>query len=89
MWFKPIFIFIGLIWYSLFGSAAPPPEKDYKSLFHTNIFEAFTPLPEYPKNVTRNYTFELLNVYLAPDGFTRPVWSVNGQYPGPMIRANF
>ncbi|CAG8530973.1 14634_t:CDS:2 [Acaulospora morrowiae] len=88
MWFELIFLFLDLICYCLFGPTASLPENKYETVFHTDIFEAFTPLPEYPKNVTRSYTFELLKVYLAPDGFTRPVWSVNGQYPGPIIRAN-
>ncbi|CAB4404746.1 unnamed protein product, partial [Rhizophagus irregularis] len=25
---------------------------------------------------------------MSPDGFERPVWSVNGQHPGPLIQAN-
>ncbi|CAG8698705.1 14016_t:CDS:2, partial [Acaulospora morrowiae] len=81
---KLIFLFWGLI----FIDVASPLEKKNDTLFQTDIFEAFTALSEYPKNITRNYTFELMRVDLAPDGVVRPVWAVNGQYPGPMIRAN-
>ncbi|CAG8549798.1 5155_t:CDS:2 [Acaulospora morrowiae] len=49
---------------------------------------SFVALPASPSGVTRRCTFELKKVNLDIDGFTRTVWSVNGQYPGPIIRAN-
>ncbi|RHZ82298.1 hypothetical protein Glove_109g258 [Diversispora epigaea] len=50
----------------------------------------FDPLPKLTESspITRYYHFELEIVKLSPDGFERPVWSVNGQYPGPLIQAN-
>ncbi|KAK5108026.1 hypothetical protein LTR62_008861 [Meristemomyces frigidus] len=38
---------------------------------------------------TVSYNFDITNVTLAPDGFTRPVMAINGQYPGPTIEANW
>ncbi|EAU89184.2 laccase-1 [Coprinopsis cinerea okayama7 len=35
-----------------------------------------------------NYTFNIVNANLAPDGFTRPTVVVNGQFPGTLIQAN-
>ncbi|CAG8482095.1 13529_t:CDS:2, partial [Dentiscutata heterogama] len=32
---------------------------------------------------------ELIVKQLTPDGYTRPVWTVNGQYPAPIIQANY
>lgn len=30
------------------------------------------------------YTFDITNVTLSPDGFAKPMMVVNGQYPGPV-----
>ena len=38
---------------------------------------------------TVSYTLEIANITLAPDGHAREVLAVNGQYPGPTIRANW
>lgn len=35
------------------------------------------------------YTLDVQNRTLAPDGFSRTVYAINGQYPGPTIRANW
>ncbi|CAG8574332.1 2873_t:CDS:2 [Diversispora eburnea] len=51
------------------------------------IFDPLSKLNE-SSPVTRYYQFELKIVKLSPDGFERPVWTVNGQYPGPLIQAN-
>ncbi|KAK4160889.1 Cupredoxin [Cladorrhinum sp. PSN259] len=39
--------------------------------------------------VTRRYTFTIERTNLAPDGVTRPMLLVNGQFPGPTIHANW
>ncbi|CAG8690848.1 34953_t:CDS:2, partial [Racocetra persica] len=52
------------------------------------IFQPFLPLEKTNGPVTRKYTFTCKRTQLAPDGFSRVVWAVNGQYPGPIIRAN-
>lgn len=39
--------------------------------------------------VTRRYTFTVARGTLAPDGVSRPVILVNGQFPGPAIQANW
>ncbi|EXJ86620.1 hypothetical protein A1O3_03573 [Capronia epimyces CBS 606.96] len=39
--------------------------------------------------VTRYYNFTLSRATLAPDGVQVPVIVVNGQYPGPLIEANW
>lgn len=35
------------------------------------------------------YNFEITNTTLAPDGFSREMLVINGQYPGPAITANW
>ncbi|MCJ1231801.1 hypothetical protein MMC12_008480, partial [Toensbergia leucococca] len=45
----------------------------------------FTPFT----GVTRSYNFDLARGYLAPDGVNRSVITVNGQFPGPIIEANW
>ncbi|RHZ82360.1 hypothetical protein Glove_109g413 [Diversispora epigaea] len=50
----------------------------------------FDPLPKLTESspTTRYYNFELKVKKLSPDGFERPVWTFNGQYPGPLIHCN-
>jgi iron transport multicopper oxidase len=38
--------------------------------------------------ITRPVTLNIANTQLAPDGFKRSVVVANGQYPGPLIKAN-
>ena len=38
---------------------------------------------------TVSYDFTITNTTLAPDGFSRQVLAINGQYPGPTIYANW
>ncbi|KAK3116658.1 laccase, multicopper oxidase, benzenediol:oxygen oxidorectuctase [Teratosphaeriaceae sp. CCFEE 6253] len=38
---------------------------------------------------TVSYTWSITNTSLAPDGFKRPVFAINGQYPGPLVEANW
>ncbi|CAG8453050.1 6648_t:CDS:2 [Diversispora eburnea] len=47
-----------------------------------------TALPSLPKKKVHEYKFHLSKIELAPDGFTKLVSAVNGQYPGPLIEAN-
>lgn len=35
-----------------------------------------------------NYDFNIVNAVLAPDGVERSTVVVNGQFPGPLIKAN-
>ncbi|EXX65257.1 Fet3p [Rhizophagus irregularis DAOM 197198w] len=73
-------------------SAVPTLEKRQETEqdpdFNTNIFKSFKPLDITASPITREYTLTLAKTELAPDGFSRQVWTSNGQYPGPMIRAN-
>nr|ALR81978.1 laccase [Scleromitrula shiraiana] len=39
--------------------------------------------------VTRKYNLEITNITLAPDGFSRMVMAINGQYPGPTLVADW
>ncbi|KAK3995106.1 multicopper oxidase-domain-containing protein [Cladorrhinum sp. PSN332] len=39
--------------------------------------------------VTRSYNFNIGYTTLAPDGVTKQLMTVNGQYPGPTIEANW
>jgi laccase len=38
---------------------------------------------------TVNYDWTITNMTMSPDGFARPVFAINGQYPGPTIEANW
>ncbi|CAG8498324.1 4808_t:CDS:2 [Ambispora gerdemannii] len=47
-----------------------------------------TPKPKAPSSPqVREYNFDVKKVTLAPDGFSRRIWTVNGQFPGPPIVA--
>ncbi|KAF0381436.1 extracellular dihydrogeodin oxidase/laccase [Gigaspora margarita] len=61
-------------------------ECDYVT---SDLFKPLEPLPPTDSPVTRCYNLELVVKDLAPDGFTRPVWSINGQSPGPILQANY
>lgn len=39
--------------------------------------------------VTREYTFNIDDVTVAPDGFSRPAMAINGQIPGPTVYADW
>lgn len=39
--------------------------------------------------VTRHYQFTLSRAQLSPDGYQKDMIVINGQYPGPMIQANW
>lgn len=38
---------------------------------------------------TVSYDWTITNTTLAPDGYSRPVFAINGQYPGPTLEANW
>ncbi|CAG8443210.1 14651_t:CDS:2 [Acaulospora morrowiae] len=85
MKFKSIFAFFDLI---LLVSATHLSKGALGDPVENSLFDSFVSLPISSKNVIRNYTLKLRKVLLSPDKFARQVWSVNGQYPGPLIRAN-
>ncbi|WVQ72983.1 hypothetical protein IAR50_002546 [Cryptococcus sp. DSM 104548] len=37
---------------------------------------------------TREYTWEIATATASPDGFERQVYTINGEFPGPLIEAN-
>lgn len=39
--------------------------------------------------VTREYWLDIKQVTLAPDGYSRPVWTINGTMPGPTLFADW
>ena len=48
------------------------------------------PYTEAPNTgVTRHYQFTLSRAQMAPDGYQKNVILINGQFPGPMIEANW
>ncbi|CAG8624651.1 26814_t:CDS:2 [Gigaspora margarita] len=64
--------------------------ESYECTYVTSdLFKPLVPLPPTDSPVTRCYNLELVVKDLAPDGFTRPVWTVNGQYPAPLLQANY
>ncbi|CAG8564146.1 10501_t:CDS:2 [Acaulospora colombiana] len=74
------YAFFCLIFHDLLVSAKLLSKRALDPPVNNNLFDSFTALAETPGNVIRNYTFELRKVSLAPDNFTRQVWSVNGQW---------
>ena len=43
-----------------------------------------------PENgVTRRYNFNIYRIKLSPDGYEKDMTAINGQYPGPLIEANW
>ena len=66
-------------------------QLEYKQSYRTvdnGYFSPLVPLKSTSNPVTRHYEIELSQVNLAPDGFTKTVFSIDGQYPGTIIRAN-
>ncbi|CAG8460539.1 867_t:CDS:2 [Cetraspora pellucida] len=55
----------------------------------SNMFKILKLLPPSNGPVTRCYNLKLITKKLAPDGYTRLVRTVNGQYPAPIIQANY
>src|SRR5437868_13002447 len=55
---------------------------------NSEILTPFLPLDPTPKPVTRYFDLVLSKTIAAPDGFTKEIFSINGQYPGPIIHAN-
>ena len=48
------------------------------------------PYKEAPNTgVTRHYQFVVSRAQLAPDGYQKNMMLVNGQFPGPLIQANW
>ncbi|RHZ73574.1 hypothetical protein Glove_230g21 [Diversispora epigaea] len=88
-----IFLILGVVLCGFLGAIATPIEleesNDLESRFDPKSY-LFDQLPKLTESspTTRYYHFELKIIKLSPDGFERPVWSVNGQYPGPLIQAN-
>ena len=39
--------------------------------------------------MTRKYDFTVASAIIAPDGVERPSILINGQFPGPLIEANW
>ncbi|CAG8588829.1 5052_t:CDS:10, partial [Dentiscutata heterogama] len=51
------------------------------------LLQPLTPITtKDPQEINLNFVLGYTN--LAPDGYTRKVWTVNGQYPGPLIHCN-
>lgn len=50
----------------------------------TNVYQT-TP----DTGVTRTYDFTIARGTLAPEGIPKPMMLINGQFPGPMIEANW
>ncbi|CAG8558843.1 572_t:CDS:2 [Diversispora eburnea] len=87
-----IFSILGVALCGFLAAVATPIESEGTHEFEPRAHGSyiFNPLPKLrdttPK--TRYYHFELKIRKLSPDGFERPVWTVNGQYPGPLVQAN-
>ncbi|TKA66579.1 hypothetical protein B0A49_06046 [Cryomyces minteri] len=65
------------------GYGAPWGGRDVKN---TNPYDQST-VPN--TGMTRHYSWTVTNTTLAPDGVSIPMLVVNGQFPGPLIEANW
>ncbi|TVY90039.1 oxidoreductase [Lachnellula willkommii] len=93
---------VALFWASLVSAQVDYPDLDPEFLL-TSI--PITPLPQgfpwgdktvnntnvYPPltGVIRNYDFTIERETKAPDGYSKPVLIINGQFPAPLIEANW
>ncbi|KAK3700910.1 hypothetical protein LTR37_015713 [Vermiconidia calcicola] len=66
------------------GQPGNDPEKWCGYTINDNWYEV---MPKTCK--TREYTFELTEIEISPDGIARPAQAINGQVPGPAIEANW
>ena len=93
-----IFLFISCIRIShnLFISATPIDGGDDAIQGHTkqeifklqnSMIESYQTKFTIPPK-THEFDLYLSKINLAPDGFQRKVWSINGSYPGPTIEVN-
>ncbi|KAF2397485.1 hypothetical protein EJ06DRAFT_481637 [Trichodelitschia bisporula] len=71
------------------GSACPGNTADDRSQWcdFDISTDYYATVPD--TNVTREYWFELVELNMAPDGFSRPVMTVNGSIPGPTVFADW
>src|SRR4051812_29644495 len=86
-----IFSIIGVALCGFYAATASPiVPKELETRNEQPEPYIFDPLPKLTETspTTRYYDFELTKKSLSPDGFERVVWTVNGQYPGPLIQAN-
>lgn len=85
-----LFSVIGTALCGLLAATAAPVEKRDGDETDVGSSYLFEPLPKLTETTptTRTYDLQLIVKNLSPDGYERPVWSVNGQYPGPLIQAN-
>lgn len=69
------------------GTNFKTPNKSVWGAYDINTdYTTFTP----DTGVVREYTLNLTETsYFAPDGYNRTMQVFNGQYPGPLIKANW
>ncbi|CAG8611212.1 20755_t:CDS:2, partial [Gigaspora margarita] len=69
---------------------AVPAKRDIRKRaeINTNLFQPLTPQPATVQPTVREYDFRVYKAQLSPDGVPRTVYTVNGQFPGPIIQAN-
>ncbi|CAG8733541.1 19448_t:CDS:2, partial [Dentiscutata erythropus] len=85
---KILILYIALCTISLVIAVPSKRVIQKRAEVNTNLFQAFTPQPATTQPTVHEYDFHLYKTSLSPDGVSRVVWTVNGQYPGPMIIAN-
>eukprot|EP01113_Clastostelium_recurvatum_P003154 TRINITY_DN1136_c3_g1_i1.p1 TRINITY_DN1136_c3_g1~~TRINITY_DN1136_c3_g1_i1.p1 ORF type:complete len:694 (-),score=130.20 TRINITY_DN1136_c3_g1_i1:8-2089(-) len=68
------------------SSSPPSPSSSSRSLSSTSSSSSSSSSSSYVP-ITRRFTFNVSYVNLAPDGFTRQVFSINGGVEGPVLRA--
>ena len=70
----------------LTGSSSSPAENPWANKDAPNS-HSYQEAPD--TGETRHYQFVLSRALLAPDGYQKNLILVNGQYPGPLIQANW
>ncbi|RHZ82432.1 hypothetical protein Glove_109g314 [Diversispora epigaea] len=85
-----IFSILSVVLCCFLAATATLIESDGFSELESLKLNFIEPLPKLIESstITRYYNLELKVVKLSPDGYERPVWTANGQFPAPLIQAN-
>ncbi|CAG8556765.1 17604_t:CDS:2, partial [Racocetra persica] len=85
---KILVLYIVLCTISLVLAVPTSRSLEKRAEINTNLLAPLPPPVSTSSPSVRVYDFLLNITNLSPDGVSRRVWTVNGQYPGPMILAN-
>ncbi|RIB11714.1 Multicopper oxidase [Gigaspora rosea] len=82
-------LYVILLLFTIFATSdATIRRRDYTvPTVYPELLQTLTPITtKDPQDIYINLVLSYTD--LAPDGYTRKVWTANGQYPGPLIHCN-